>query len=166
MNMKEQAEKIQKNLAQINNEIEKLIADECGKRNIGAIIFENARMMDKTHAVVDDAYNDEGVSYLRVLGFKIDGDSFFLMTEEDYYNLAEIPEDELTDELNDYVFLTPEHAEKLDKFFATPIEDVLDVTSCLSELLYSFQEVIRDFEELGYARLPQSISYKEIDTGE
>ena len=152
-----------KSVSNIQREIINLICNVCKERNIGGMFFQGIPT-DKTFAVVDDPYHHDGCGYLSVQGFQLseDGRGIYLMTEEDYYYMEE-NEDEKLQETLDYVFLTPEHAESLTRYFATPIEDTFCPTDTLDELLYTIQEMLQVMDENGYARVTQSIQLKELD---
>lgn len=164
MNTKEFEKKsfgISKKITAIKDEITELICKVCKERNIGGMFFQNIPT-DKTYAVVDSGR--EGYGYLRVEGFCISesGKSIYLMTEDDYFNMEE-SEDELVQETLDYVFLTPEHAEKFDEYFATSVDDTFCPTDTLSELLYTLNEMLKVMDENGFAMVSQSIQLKELD---
>ena len=160
---KNQKEVLTNRTQELKNNILELICNVCKERNIGGMFFQGIPQ-DKTYAVVDDAYNHDGYGYLRVEGFQIaeNGRSLYLMTEDDYYNMEE-NEDENLQETLDYVFLTPEHAEKLTDYFATPIEDTMCPTDTLVELLYTIQEMLQVMEENNFASVSQSIQLKELE---
>lgn len=157
----DQAYAISKRITAIKDEITELICKVCKERNIGGMFFQGIPT-DKTYAVAD--CGREGCGYLRVEGFQIseNGKSIYLMTEEDYFNMEE-SEDELVQETLDYVFLTPEHAEKFNEYFATSVDDTLCPTDTLSELLYTLNEMLKVMDENGFAVVSQSIQLKELD---
>lgn len=148
---------ISKKITNVKEEMIALVCNACKERNIGGMFFQGIPT-DKTHAVVD------GGAYLRVEGFCIADDwkSIYFMTEEDYF-VQEDNEDELVQETLDYVFLTPEHAEKFDNYFFTSVDDTLCPTDTLAELLYTLSEMFKVMDENGFARVSQSIQLKELE---
>lgn len=148
---------ISKKITGIKEEMIALVCNACKERNIGGMFFQGIPT-DKTYAVVD------GDAYLRVEGFCIADDwkSIYFMTEEDYFNMED-NEDELLQETLDYVFLTPEHAEKFDEYFVTSVDDTLCPVDTLAELLYTLNEMFKVMDENGFARVSQSIQLKELE---
>ena len=164
MNLKEfknQKEVLTKRTNQLQNDILELICNACKERNIGGMFFHSIPT-DNTFAVTDNW--SDGHSYLEVNGFQIaeNGRSLYLMTEYDFQEMEDSENENLQEAL-DYVFLTPEHAEKFDEYFVTPIEDTFFPTDTLDELLYTIQEMLAVLDENGYARITQSIQLKELE---